>query len=158
MNRSAGILFTLLATLVFLAHAFIPHHHRDRVIVGVSETAFHGKEHKDGHTHAHSHRHLHNHSHDHHPEDHQSDDTGSENCLLDDAYLRQKHSRKQQLTSSDDHSQAGKSAYTGTIAALFQQIEIRDYGEPVLKPDTDIPGRCTGYIQHSFSFRGPPVS
>jgi len=158
MKRSAGILFILLATLVFLAHAFIPHHHHDRVIVGVGETAFHGNKHKAGHTHAHGHLHLHKHSHDHHPEDHQSDDTGSEKCLLDDAYLRQKLSRKQQLTSSDDHSPAGKSAYTGTIAAIFQQNVTRDYGEPVLKPDTDIPIHYTNYFQHSLSFRGPPVS
>ena len=158
MKLSAGILFTLLATLVFLAHAFIPHHHRERVIVGVSETTFHGKKHIDGHTHSHSHRHLHKHSHDHHPEDHQSDDTGSEKCLLDDAYLRQKLSRKPHLTSADDPSPAGIYALSGPLTAILQQIEIRVYGEPVLKPDTDIPGRCTGYIQYSFSFRGPPVS
>lgn len=157
MKRSTGILFILLATLVFLAHAFIPHHHRDRVIVAVSETAFHGKNHKAGHTHAHGHLHLHNHSHDHQPEDRQSDDAGSENCLLDDAYLRQKLSRKQQLTSSDDFIPAGISAFAGTISAIFQQNEIREYGEQLLRPDTDIPIHWNNYIQHSLSFRGPPV-
>jgi hypothetical protein len=176
MKKAFGILFLLLATVVILAHAFIPHHHHDRIVVSISHESFIDRIFKHHHHHAHSHDHNHSpvsldqevdnshspvsHDHEdsnsHSPVDHDHEDEHSEDCLLDDLYLRLKQSKKQQLAHVDLRIFKNIAYVKFIVATPALEIEIKDYGELLFIGNPDIPATFLSQTGQSICFRGPP--
>lgn len=86
MKRITAIFFVLLANICILAHAFIPHHHHDRMAVAIMDSSdFYGRDHHshdNGHSHDDSHSHYH---HNHRQHDSHQHDSHSEECLLNES-------------------------------------------------------------------------
>ena len=157
MKKSFGVLFILLATLVILAHAFVPHHHHDRIVVSFFGPSFIEKIFEQVHHHHHKHLHSHDHSQDHTPVNPDHEDKYSEDCLLDDLYRRLNQTRKHQLTGDDDSKSSNFDHVPFFVAAPVQQIEIKDYGEFPFRQNPYLPASFLTLIGCSLSFRGPPV-
>jgi len=164
MKKAFGILFLLLATVVILAHAFIPHHHHDRIVVTISHESFIDRifNHHHHRTHSHDHNHSpvsHDHEDDnsHSPANHDHDDEYSNDCLLDDIYLRLKQIKKQHLAHVDLRIFKNITYVKCIVATPFQEIEIKDYGEVLFIRNPDIPATFLSQTGQSICFRGPPV-
>jgi len=174
MKKAFGILFLLLATLVILAHAFIPHHHHDRIVVSIRHESFIDRIFNHHHAHSHDHNHSpvshdheddHNHSpviqdheddNNHSPVSHGHEDGHSEDCLLDDLYLRLKQVKKQQLTHLDLKIFKNITYVKFIVATPVQEIEIKDYGELLFRQSQDNPALFISQTGQSICFRGPP--
>ncbi len=164
MKKAFGILFMLLATVVILAHAFLPHHHHDRIVVAISYESFIDRIFKHHHHHDHSHDHSHspaNHDHEddnsHFPVSHDHEDEHSEDCLLDDLYLRLKQTKIQQLAQVDLSIFKNIKYIQFIVATPVQETEIVDYGELLVRQSPDIPALFISQTGQPICFRGPPA-
>lgn len=154
MRKAFGIPLMLLATFVILAHAFIPHHHHNRMAVSISELSFIDK--IFNHQHDHPHSHDLEHSHEHSPVNHDHEDEYSEDCLLDDIYRRLNQTRKYQSATDDDSKSSNIDRFPFFVAGTVQTIEIKDYGEFPFRQNPYLPASFLTHIGSSLSFRGPP--
>lgn len=84
MFKRLGIFFILLANIMIMAHAFVPHHHHDGNVVAIVQ---------DGHIHEHNHSDSH----------HDSNSPHREDCKITDS-LAGAVQRIQKLTSPDNSS------------------------------------------------------
>lgn len=85
MKKGISIGFLLLANIVLLAHAFIPHHHHEGVVVAIFDN--HCAENSDNHDHDHDWNHGDN------PHKHENK-SASEQCALNEVYTRADNSSK----------------------------------------------------------------
>jgi hypothetical protein len=136
-------------------HLF-PHHHHDRIAVSFYGASFIDKIFEHFQHHDHEHLHSNEHLHDHSPVDHDHEDEHSEDCLLDDLYLRLKQSKKQQLAHVDLRIFKNIAYVKFIVATPALEIEIKDYGELLFIGNPDIPASFLSQTGQSICFRGPP--
>ncbi|MDP3398444.1 MAG: hypothetical protein Q8S23_04795 [Bacteroidales bacterium] len=92
-----------------LAHAAVPHHHHNGLVVALLETDYENK-HQHGHQHQHNHDHKHQHNHDyerqhqHATNPHNHDNNGtSEQCALNEVFTRSDNDLKIRLSERYDY-------------------------------------------------------
>lgn len=143
MKKAIGIIFILLANIIMLAHAAIPHHHHDFIPVAVVT---------DIHNHN-SDNHDHNHAvpveeDNHHSTQHSE---GLEDCLLTQSYLK-----------TNIINQIGQTIFIQYLPWLVPefcndfQIKYTDYGNLPFRQQPYFVPSYDHYIAQSLGLRAPP--
>jgi hypothetical protein len=129
--------FIILANIVLMAHAVLPHHHHQRVVCVES-------------SHCQNDNDTHNHN---TPEDtHQHDGNTSTNCILKQAVIVSSNQGKNEtdlVFNSHYHSLDLHLTYTGTkdIIPIFRIITLV----------TDVSFSFSSYLTTSLGLRAPPI-
>lgn len=84
INKAIALGFLILANIILLVHAVVPHHHHEGTVCFETHDGHSCSNHDRDHGHYHNHNHDHSHNHDHNPDQ----DTSS--CLLKTEALLQK--------------------------------------------------------------------
>ena len=143
MKKIIGLPLLLLASIIILVHAIIPHNHN-------------GNEPFEHDYHDHDHNFPYHYSHK--SDTHSHDEDFSEDCLLND-YLRISQDRQQNISSDDnDYSFSDDWGYFPPFAvALNHRIEIKDYESLPFWQKPYIAFSYNHYVTHSLGLRAPPV-
>ncbi len=146
--------FLLLANIILLAHAVIPHHHHNGGItlyICYFLPSNHTEEHRHNLYHSHADGHCHvadNHSHERDISDY---------CLLNSPYIRANQNRQENVTSSNWDSPPDTSLSYPCDCAACQAIIPIDYGNGPFRHAPYIPFSHCSYLAHSTGLRAPPV-
>lgn len=146
MKRVIGLLLLFLANIVVLAHAVIPHHHHDKVVVSILNILFINDVLEHEHTdplrndgYAHSGAEL------------------NETCLLNELFIRSYFGQSVLSANSNDFDFTNSHSYSPIICYdIVPLIEILDYGELPFKQKPYVNSYHTHYITHSLGLRAPP--
>lgn len=149
MKKVIALPLLLLANLVILAHAIVPHHHHDKIVVSICD--FLSIEDALEHTHS-DHHHGQEKGHE-----HTGHDLGEE-CLLNELYIRASSNQNLSASHSGDFDLSNSHLDFPLYFCEFnQQIDLTDYGELPFRQKPYVYSYHTYYITHSLGLRAPPV-
>lgn len=98
MKKAIYISLLIFSNIIMLAHAVVPHHHHNGLVVALLETDYENK-------HQHDHQHQHNHERHHASNTHNHDNNGtSEQCALNEVFTRSDNDLKIRLSERDDYT------------------------------------------------------
>ena len=152
MKKTIGIPLLLLANIIILAHAIVPHHHHNGIVFSICIFLSDNEDLEYNHAHSQPCTHYYCHN----SENHEHDEVFSDNCLLNDLYLPTNNDK--QLLSSDDTDVINYSDYFLLFDVVPNQIiEIQDYGNLPFRQKPYLTSSYDYYVTHSLGMRAPPV-
>lgn len=142
----------MLANIVLLAHAVIPHHHHKGMVVSIGNWLSPNDALEHGHDCGLFHSFHCSHDADHH--DH--GEGVNEDCILNGLYARLDQDRQQHLLcdKEDFLKHIDCSCHFELVPA--DEIETKDYGNLPFRQKPYIPSSYSHYITHSLGLRAPP--
>ena len=135
MKKTVSIFFIILANILILAHAVIPHHHHNKMFVAIVNVL--DDEAQDLFNHEHGHSHHHDGNTYHHNSGSHHHDTNKEECLMNEAEVAAALKIQtddgdgwfSNLLSATDNGGTFPLAITGlselTLTPLFRDVSVR---------------------------------
>ncbi len=142
IKRTTAIVFVLLANLLYLAHAVVPHHHHNKLVcLGESQGLIHSN--SSGH------------SHDNDSDNHDGKDNSDE-CILKELTALPSNEWKQELKfSANDYNPDDKIAFFNSSLFIGEDAFI-----PLILqfiPVHYINSSFSFYVSSSLGLRAPPI-